>query len=273
MLASSDIPGRGVTPSAAATTWTASSSSSRPRARTATRRRGSRRGARAAICSASRVLPTPPGPVMVTSGLVAERVGDVDDRLVAADERRDLRAGGCRGNESSEAGGAKSSGEPGPDELEDALGGERGRGGGARRGRRSPRPSVERVAGELFGRERDEDLTTVRRGHQPRGTVHRGAVVVAVAELGVAGVHAHPHPQRPGLAPRFRRRSPAVPAAAAQCIVRAAEDRVHAVARGLHDAARRAPGSRRAGARRGGRGRLASRRGSPPRDASNPRDR
>ena len=62
---------------------------------------------------------------------------------------------------------------------------------------------VERVARQLLGRERHEDLPALRRRHQARGAVDGRAVVVAVAELGVAGVHTDPHPQRPGLAPRL----------------------------------------------------------------------
>ena len=53
-----------------------------------------------------------------------------------------------------------------------------------------------RVVEELFGRERHDDLAAVRHRHQPRGAVHRGAVVVAVASLGLAGMDPHPDPQR-----------------------------------------------------------------------------
>ena len=52
------------------------------------------------------------------------------------------------------------------------------------------------VSDELLGHVRDHDLPTVRgRGHARRA-VDRRSVVVAVAELGRAGVQAHPDPQR-----------------------------------------------------------------------------
>ncbi len=46
----------------------------------------------------------------------------------------------------------------------------------------------EHVTRELLGRVRDEHLAAVRDRHQPRRPVDRGAVVVAVASLGAAGV-------------------------------------------------------------------------------------
>ena len=56
-----------------------------------------------------------------------------------------------------------------------------------------------------LGRLRHHDLAAVRDRHQPRRTVHRRAVVVAVAQLRLAGVQAHPHPQRRRSAPTLRR--------------------------------------------------------------------
>ena len=47
------------------------------------------------------------------------------------------------------------------------------------------------VAHELFGCARHDDLATVRRAHQPSRAVERRPVVVAVAQLGFAGVHTH----------------------------------------------------------------------------------
>ena len=179
----------------------------------------------------------------------------------------------ARERESSAARGNDVVGQPGPHELEDALG-----------------PSEvaqavlaeideaqtvgERVARQLLGRERHHDLAAVRRRHQARGAVHRGAVVVAVAQLGLTGVHADPHPQRPGRAPRLRAQiARCAPRPPRRRVVRAREHRVHAVAASSSRRARRGPRSRRGGSRRGGRARPASRRDAPPRDASNPRDR
>jgi hypothetical protein len=60
-----------------------------------------------------------------------------------------------------------------------------------------------RVAHQLAGCERHDDLSTVSHRHQPRGTVQRGPVVVAIADLAAAGVNAHADAQRAGLLPRF----------------------------------------------------------------------
>ena len=57
------------------------------------------------------------------------------------------------------------------------------------------------VLEELRGGLRDEDLTAVGAGHEPRGAVHRWPVVVAVAQLGLAGVQAHAHAQLAEVAP------------------------------------------------------------------------
>ena len=64
---------------------------------------------------------------------------------------------------------------------------------------------------QLARRHRHHDLAAVRHSHQPGSTVHRTAVVVAVAQLRLAGVHPHPHPQRPRLPERLRRQPDAAP--------------------------------------------------------------
>ena len=57
---------------------------------------------------------------------------------------------------------------------------------------------------EGAGRLRQKDLSPVPGGHDPRRPVDRRAEEVVAAMLSLTGVHAHPHPQRTGLTPRFR---------------------------------------------------------------------
>ena len=162
-----------------------------------------------------------------------ERIGGVGDGLVAPDERAHLRREIARnrieGRERREV-----VRETGAGQLEDAF-----------------RPGeiaeavlaeideaevvVEHVARELFGRERHEDLAAVRRVHQAGGAIDRRAVVVAVAELGVARVDTDPHPERTGHAPRFGDDRPFGVGGGGECIVGTGEDRVDAVAGRLHD--------------------------------------
>ena len=160
--------------------------------------------------------------------------GDLDDRVLASDEGRDLQRE-VSGNDVEPGGRFDVVRQPGPRQLEDPLG-----------------PSevaqpvlaqvdelqtvVERVAGQLLRGERDEDLSSARGVHQSCGAVHGGAVVVALAELSVTGVHADPNPEGPGHAPRFRGDRPLGTGRRAQSVVRTAEHRVHAVAPHLHDA-------------------------------------
>ena len=54
---------------------------------------------------------------------------------------------------------------------------------------------------ELTGGRGHDDLATVCARHQARGAVDRTAVVVTVAQLDLARVQAHAHPQGPGDAP------------------------------------------------------------------------
>ena len=55
----------------------------------------------------------------------------------------------------------------------------------------------QRVVEQLFRRGRHDDLSAVRHRHQPLGAIHRAAAVVAVADLGLAGMD--PHPDAHGL--------------------------------------------------------------------------
>ena len=59
------------------------------------------------------------------------------------------------------------------------------------------------AADELAGHPRHQDLAAVPHRHQARRVIQGRAVVVAVADLRLAGVNAHPHPQGAGLVPRF----------------------------------------------------------------------
>ena len=121
MLASSDIPGRGVTPSAVASPGWPRLRRSPPRARRATRRRGSRRGRCAATCSASRVLPTPPVPVIVTNGRV--RTAPAISTTASSRPMKDVTCNGrFPGTTSSEARRSNVVRQPRPRQLEDALG-------------------------------------------------------------------------------------------------------------------------------------------------------
>jgi len=47
---------------------------------------------------------------------------------------------------------------------------------------------------QLLGRERDDDLTAVRRAHQAGGSIHRRTEVVTVTELGDTSMDSHPNP-------------------------------------------------------------------------------
>ena len=74
----------------------------------------------AAVWSASRVLPTPPVPVMVTSGI--RRSASVVSTTAWSRPMNELTCGGrLPGSESSDSGRWKSSGRPVPVQLEDAF--------------------------------------------------------------------------------------------------------------------------------------------------------
>ncbi len=194
MLSSSDIPGRCDTPNAAATTCaivspsaaTASSHSHAP-----SRNRGS---TSAATCTARRVLPTPPVPGQRHQAPLVERLRDPRQLLVAAHERRQLRAAGSPGTHPATAtagtpptGPAHAPGTPAPARP--------GPADDAHRGRRTRRPASR--TNSLVA-----DDTTIcppcATRHQPRRAVHRAAVVVPVAKLGLAG---SAHPSAPATRP------------------------------------------------------------------------
>ena len=213
---------------------------------------GNRGSTSAATCSARRVLPTPPTPVSVTSRARRRaRRRSPRSSCVAADERRRAARGRLPGNASSDRSGGNSPARPGRTTWNT-------RSGRARSRRRcSPRSTSSTPVGsssrdELLGRERHHDLAAVRRRHQPRGAVHRGAVVVAVAQLG----------RRRCARPSARaaaRSSPHGSAASARCASDRGVDRVVRASRtprarrrrSSSRRGRRAPRPRRAGSRRG----------------------
>ena len=93
------------------------------------------------------------------------------------------------------------------------------------------------VLEELRGRLGDEDLTAVCRGHQPRGSVHGRPVIVAVAQLGLPGEQAHADAQLADLTPLGSLELELRVERGVERVTGAREDRVHAVARRLHDIA------------------------------------
>lgn len=96
-------------------------------------------------------------------------------------------------------------------------------------------PGGKVVAHELFGRVGHDDLAPVRCGGHASRTVHRGAEVVALSEVGLASVDADADEQRVGQGPLpgvqlvlgvDRRRN---------CVMRGAERCVQTVTCGLDD--------------------------------------
>ena len=119
MLASSDIPGRCDTPSAAATTWAIVSSSAAAASsqnHAPSRNRGS---TSAATCTARRVLPTPPVPVSVTRRALVQRRRRAP-RSSSARPTNDVSCTGrLPGNASSDRSGGNVDGRRGMRHLED----------------------------------------------------------------------------------------------------------------------------------------------------------
>ena len=174
---------------------------------------------------------------------VLERLDD--DRAMSSSRPTNdvIWSGRFVGNASSERSGGKSRRERGMHDLEDPLG----------------LPEVaQAVLAEIdeldarasrtssLGRERHHDLAAVRDRHQPRRAVQRGAVVVAVADLGRARMDAHAHPQRPGRRPRLGRERELAATAASTASVGGRERGVEPVAGRLHHMAAVAPRPRRA---------------------------
>jgi hypothetical protein len=58
------------------------------------------------------------------------------------------------------------------------------------------RPVRQRVAHQLLGHQRHDDLATVRRAHQPSRTVHRRTEIVTIPELSDTGMDPHTDAQR-----------------------------------------------------------------------------
>ena len=156
----------------------------------------------AATASASRVLPTPPDPVSVTSRsspTSSPSVGDVD---LPSDERRELdREVVTVHVERAQRRHARPVDQDGPPATRARDG--RGPSAGGYPGRRGARrrPAVDDQPG---GRVRHEDLITVPDRSKASASDHGLTEVVAlVAQLGLAGVDRHAHvevsPRRPGL--------------------------------------------------------------------------
>ena len=91
------------------------------------------------------------------------------------------------------------------------------------------------LAQHLFGRERDEDLPTVRSTHDPRRPVDRRPVVVVGPELGGTGVQPHAHAQRLGKVPGLLLDRSLGLHRGLDATRRVGERRVHTVTGGLHD--------------------------------------
>ena len=176
-------------------------------------------------------------------------------------------------NASSDRNGGNSRRQVGVRELEDPLGRARSRSRCSPRSTSSTRPAARRRRSSSVA----SDTTTCppcADRHQPRRPVHRGAEVVAVAQL---GRHRCAHPSAPAAArsrptarrQRTLRRRPR--AATASCALpRTPRARRHPSS---SRPGRRGRRPQRAGSRRGAPTRPASRRDAPPTGASNPRDR
>ena len=194
-----DRPGRGRTRSAAATACAivspspaaASSHSHAPSAKDGSWS--------AAACSASRVLPTPPGPVTVTSGDRPHRRGQLGQLARPADERAELDRQ-VPGERLQRAQRRELRAQPGPGQLEDPH-----------RPGQIPQPVLPQVhqraplrqviAHQQLGRPRHQRLPAMPGGHQPGAPVQRLVQVMLPAQHPLIGQQAHPRRQRPGHLP------------------------------------------------------------------------
>ncbi len=196
---------------------------------------GSRGSTSAATWSDSRVLPMPPTPVRVTTGAVSSaaatfwssrsrptndlaRRGRLFGKFVERAEGREVPAEGARPRVGRCARCA------------------RGRAGRARRGRapRRRRPAASRSSASVACDTISCPPCASRR--HPGGTVDRGAEVVAVAERGLTGVHAHADPQGLRASTTSSARSArCASSAAATASSRGGEGGVQTVAGRLHD--------------------------------------
>ena len=154
--------------------------------------------AAAATSSASRVLPTPPTPVKVTRGCARTSAANVSNSASRPDKRRHLPRQVPR----------QCIERPQRRELLDDTGCTQLRHSLRTREPRQPVLTEilqleRRLTSQLCGCCRHHDLAAVRDAHQSSGSVHRAAVVVAVAHLDLTRVQAHSHPQLTGRAPGF----------------------------------------------------------------------
>ncbi len=152
---------------------------------------------------ARRVLPTPPTPISVTRRSSPSVFATSCELVVTTHERRELRRQVRSGTPRANATAGTRLSSPARRPGTPARGG-RGHAAGARRGRRVVTPPRWSRATSSVACEH-HDLAAVRDRHDPRRPVHRRAVVVAVTQLGRAGVHTHAHPQRLRAAPRLGR--------------------------------------------------------------------
>ena len=207
MLSANDIPGRCDTPSAAATTWPVVSSSvgdrelAQPRT---VRNRGQH---------LRRDLHRQPGladPPSARQGHQAPLIQRLRERPPAPRSRptNDVNCNGrFAGNASSERNGGNSPADPDARTCEHPLGSAE-----VAEAMLAQVDEVDRPVGHQPARDRrHHDLAAVRDRHQPRRTIHRRAVVVAVTQLGCTRVHTHPHPQRTRRRPTTRPPTPTGP--------------------------------------------------------------
>ena len=178
MLCSSVMPASGVTPRVVATTCTSDSSSSAAASSQNHAPWAKRGSTSAATCTDRRVLPTPPTPVSVTRRAASSCFARATSS--ASRPTNDVTwAGRLPGNASSDPIRGELARQVGMDHLEHALGA-----GEVAERVLAEVEQLDAVLGhELLGGERHDDLSAMRRRHQSSRAVHRGAVVVALAEL------------------------------------------------------------------------------------------
>ena len=158
----------------------------------------------AATCNASRDLPIPPGPVIVTS----RDPPDTSDRSSASSAARPTKLVACEGRlwrsagSSSERNGAEPPGQARPGHLEDPL--------GAAQVLQpvlaqipQPDPAGQPAGQQLARRPGHQDLTAMAGGQQPGGPVHHRTEIVAVALHAGPRMQRHPHPDRRAGRPRL----------------------------------------------------------------------
>jgi len=98
-------------------------------------------------------------------------------------------------------------------------------------------PSGQAVLNHGGGRLRHQNLPACAHGHQTRRAVERSAVVVAVAQLGLARVQRHAHAQGAGLAPGLRLQTPLAGGDGDDAVEGRGKDSIQAIAGRLDDLA------------------------------------